>query len=109
LFGPTDQKLWTFEVLKRNMGKAVMCWSQPVRVDYINPKRWAVGIRNLEKKPFESFLSKLLDLAPTLGRVKSSLPCGAWRFYFFSNYFFAKFRVHLDLHIHCWDFSFMKK
>jgi hypothetical protein len=36
-------------------------------------------------------------------------PYGAWRFYFFSNFIFAKFRVHLDLHIHYWDFSFMKK
>jgi hypothetical protein len=50
-FEPTDQKLCTFEVLRRSMGKAGMCWSQPVRVDYINPKRWAVGIRNLEKSP----------------------------------------------------------
>jgi hypothetical protein len=50
-FGPTDQKLWMFEVLKRSMGKAGMCWSQPTRVDYISPKRWAVGIRNLEKSP----------------------------------------------------------
>jgi hypothetical protein len=50
-FGPTDQKLWTFEVLKRSMGKAGMCRSQPARVDYISPKRWVVGIRNLEKSP----------------------------------------------------------
>jgi hypothetical protein len=50
-FGPMDQKLWTFEVLRRSMGRAGMCWSQPARVDYISPKRWAVGIRNLEKSP----------------------------------------------------------
>jgi hypothetical protein len=50
-FGPTDQKLWMFELLKRNMGRARMCWSQPARVHYISPKRWAVGIRNLEKSP----------------------------------------------------------
>jgi hypothetical protein len=47
-FGPMDQKLWTFEVLRRSMGRAGMCWSQPARVDYISPKRWAIGIRNLE-------------------------------------------------------------
>jgi hypothetical protein len=47
-----DQKLWMFEVLRRSMGRAGMCWSQPARVDYISPKRWAVGIRNLEKSPF---------------------------------------------------------
>jgi hypothetical protein len=26
-----------------------MCCSQPTRVDYISPKRWAARIRNLEK------------------------------------------------------------
>jgi hypothetical protein len=50
-FGFTDQKLWMFEVLRRSMGKAGMCWSQLARVDYISPKRWAVGIKNLEKNP----------------------------------------------------------
>jgi hypothetical protein len=50
-----------------------------------------------------------LKLAPILGRVKSSILHGAWRFHFFSNFFFAKFTVDLDLHIHCWDFCFMKK
>jgi hypothetical protein len=50
-FGPTDQKLWTFEVLRRCMGRAGMCRSQPTRVDFISPKRWAIGIRNLEKSP----------------------------------------------------------
>jgi hypothetical protein len=48
-FGSTDQKLWTFEVLRRSMGRAGMCWSQPARVDYISPKRWAIGIRILKK------------------------------------------------------------
>jgi hypothetical protein len=46
-----DKKLWMFEVLRRSMGRAGMCCSQPARVDYISPKRWAVGIRNLEKSP----------------------------------------------------------
>jgi hypothetical protein len=50
-FRPVDQKLWMFEVLRRSMGRAGMYWSQPARVDYISPKRWAVGIRNLEKSP----------------------------------------------------------
>jgi hypothetical protein len=27
-FGPTDQKLWVFEVFRRSMGRAGMCWSQ---------------------------------------------------------------------------------
>jgi hypothetical protein len=49
-----------------------------------------------------------LNLAPTFGRMKPSIPLGAWIFYFILKYF-AKIRVHLDLHIHRWDFSFMKK
>jgi hypothetical protein len=39
-----------FEVFRRSMGRAGMC-CQPARVDYISPKRWAAGIRNLEKSP----------------------------------------------------------
>jgi hypothetical protein len=60
------------------MGRVGMCWSQPASVDYISPKRWVVRIRNLERSPLR--VSNLLNLAPTLGRVKSSLPHGAWRF-----------------------------
>jgi hypothetical protein len=51
IFGPTDKKLWMFEVFRRSMGRAGMCCSQSARVDYISPKRWVVGIRNLEKSP----------------------------------------------------------
>jgi hypothetical protein len=25
--GPTDQKLWMFDVLRRSLGRASMCWS----------------------------------------------------------------------------------
>jgi hypothetical protein len=50
-FGPTDQKLWMFEVLRRSIGRAGICWSQLARVDYISLKRWAVGIRILKKSP----------------------------------------------------------
>jgi hypothetical protein len=32
--------------------------------------------------------------ASTLGRVKSSILHGAWRFHFFPNSFFAKIRLH---------------
>jgi hypothetical protein len=49
-----------------------------------------------------------LKLAPTLGSVESSIPQGLWRFHFFSNFIFPKFRVHLDLHIYHWDFCFIK-
>jgi hypothetical protein len=48
-----------------------------------------------------------LKLASTLGGITTSIPHGSWRFHFFE--FFSKIRVHLDLHIHYWDFSFMKK
>jgi hypothetical protein len=48
-----------------------------------------------------------LKLAPTLGSVKSSIPHGDWRFYFFSNFISPKFRVHLDLHVYRWNFCFM--
>jgi hypothetical protein len=50
-FESTNQKLWMFEVLRRSMGKAGMCYRQPTRVDYSSPKRWGVGIKNLEKSP----------------------------------------------------------
>jgi hypothetical protein len=46
--------------------------------------------------------------APTLGSVKSCKLHGDWRFYFFSNFIFSKFRVHLDLYIYRSDFCFMK-
>jgi hypothetical protein len=48
--------------------------------------------------------SHFLKLAPILGRVKSSIPHGAWRFHFFPKFIFAEFRVHLDLHINRLDF-----
>jgi hypothetical protein len=41
-----------------------------------------------------------LKLAPTLGSVKCSIPHGDWRFSFFSNFIFPKFRIHMDLHIY---------
>jgi hypothetical protein len=51
IFGLTNQKLWVFENLRRSMGRAGMCWNQPTRIDYVSPKRWAIGIRNFEKSP----------------------------------------------------------
>jgi hypothetical protein len=27
-FGPSDKKLWVFEVFRRSLGRAGMCWSQ---------------------------------------------------------------------------------
>jgi hypothetical protein len=34
-----DQKLWVFEVSRRSLGRAGMCWSQPARVDHFH-KKW---------------------------------------------------------------------
>jgi hypothetical protein len=73
-----------FEVLRRSMDRAGMCWSQLARVDFISPKWWAVGIRNIEKSPLR--VSFLLNLALALERVKSSILLGAWRFHFFPNF-----------------------
>jgi hypothetical protein len=53
-------------------------------------------------------LPHYLKLAPTLGSVKCSIPHGNWRFHFFPNFIFSKFRVHLDLYIYRWNFCFMK-
>jgi hypothetical protein len=55
IFGLMDQKLWMFDNLRGNLGRAGMCWSQPTRVDYISPKRWVAGIRNFEKSPLRIF------------------------------------------------------
>jgi hypothetical protein len=40
-----------FENFRRSLGRAGKCWSQPVRVDHINPKRWAARIKRFEKSP----------------------------------------------------------
>jgi hypothetical protein len=47
-------------------------------------------------------------LPPSLVSVKSSIPHWVWRFFFFFNFIFPKFRVHMDLHIYHLDFCFME-
>jgi hypothetical protein len=47
--GPTDQKLWMFEVSSRSLGRAGMCWSQPTRVDHLR-KKWTAGRKKLKWK-----------------------------------------------------------
>jgi hypothetical protein len=69
--------VWSFEE-KYGQGKHVL---EPTSKSWLHqPKK--MGSRNKEswEKPFESFFSNLLNLSPTLGRVKSSLCHGAWRF-----------------------------
>jgi hypothetical protein len=48
-FGPMDQKLWVFEVSRRSLGRAGMCWSQPARVDHLH-KKWRAGRKNISRK-----------------------------------------------------------
>jgi hypothetical protein len=48
-FGPTDQKLWVFEVSRRSLGRAGMCWSQPARVDHLH-KKWRAGRKKISRK-----------------------------------------------------------
>jgi hypothetical protein len=48
-FGPTDQKLWMFEVSRRSLGRAGMCWSQPARVDHLC-KKWRAGRKKNQEK-----------------------------------------------------------
>jgi hypothetical protein len=76
-YGSKVMGVWSFEE-KYGQGGHVL---EPTSKSWLHqPKK--VGSRNKESwgKPFESFLSNLLNLAPTLGRVKSSFPYGAWRF-----------------------------
>jgi hypothetical protein len=47
-FGPTDQKLWMFEVSRRSLGRAGMCWSQPARIDHLR-KKWRAGKKKFKK------------------------------------------------------------
>jgi hypothetical protein len=44
-----------------------------------------------------------------LGSIKACISHGDWRSYFFPKISFPKIRVHLDLHIYHWNFSFIKK
>jgi hypothetical protein len=53
--GPTDQKLWMFEVSRRSLGRAGMYDSQPARVDHLR-KKWRA-----EKKKKIQEKWKLLD------------------------------------------------
>jgi hypothetical protein len=38
-----DQSLWVFEIFRRSLDKAGMCWSQLVRVDHMCKKKGARG------------------------------------------------------------------
>jgi hypothetical protein len=97
-YGSKVMDVWSFE---EKYGQGGHVWSQSARVDYISPKRWAVGIRNLEKSPLKVSSPIFWTLSLHLGRwnLPSLMEYGNFKF---SNCIFAKFRVHLDLHIHRW-------
>jgi hypothetical protein len=44
-----EQKLWMFEVSRRSLGRAGMCWSQPARVDYLH-KKWRARRKKNSRK-----------------------------------------------------------
>jgi hypothetical protein len=48
-FGPTDQKLWMFEVSRRSLGRVGMCYSQWERVDHLS-KKWKAGRKQISTK-----------------------------------------------------------
>jgi hypothetical protein len=50
IFGPTNQKLWMFEVLKRRLGKAGMWWSQWGGVDQ-SVQKWGKKEKKRERQP----------------------------------------------------------
>jgi ribosomal protein S30 len=41
IFGPIDQKLWRNKKIKRSLGRASKCWSQPPRIDHMCKKMYA--------------------------------------------------------------------
>jgi hypothetical protein len=49
IFGPTDQKLWMFEVFGQGLAEAGMCWSHLARVDYLR-KKWRSKEKRKKKK-----------------------------------------------------------
>jgi hypothetical protein len=108
IFGPMDQKLWVLKKFRRNMDRADMCCSQPARIDFISPKRWAARIRRFEKCPLKVSSPVFWTLPLYLERWK--LPFFMeLRDYIFFQIIFSKIRIHLDLYIHCLDFCLRKK
>ena len=79
IFGPTDQELWRIKKFRRSLGRVGKCCSQSIRVDYINPKRWAQKIRRFEKSPLRVSSPYFWTL---------SLHLGGWNLPFFMEPFF---------------------
>ena len=71
-FGPKDQKLWVFEVSRRSLGRAGMCWSQSARVDHLHKKwraRRKINSRKLgTARQVQSSIRGCVGCRPALGR-----------------------------------------
>jgi hypothetical protein len=83
-FGPTDQKLWMFEVSRRSLGRAGMCCSQWERVDHLR-KKWRAGRKKMGT-------SRQVQ-ASTYGRRATPGPVGLsqffWIFFIFKKWIFG--------------------
>jgi hypothetical protein len=83
-FGPTDQKLWMFEVSRRSLGRAGMCWSQPARVDHLR-KKWRVDKKKNSRKMGTARQAQVLtrDRPPAMGQHLRLSSCS--KFFNFLN------------------------
>jgi hypothetical protein len=79
-FGPTDQKLWMFEVSRRSLGRAGMCWSQPARVDHLH-KKWRAGRKKKIKKNGNCPTGAGVDPRPAGGHGSTPAPIGQFTFF----------------------------
>jgi hypothetical protein len=80
ILGATNQKLWVFEVFRRSLGRAGMCWSQSARVDHMR-KKWAGGKKNLEKREQSSTGQESIRDLAAVGAGRR-LACQAMFFFF---------------------------
>jgi hypothetical protein len=102
-FGPTDQKLWVFELSRRSLGRAGMCWSQPARVDHLH-KKWRVGRKKNSRKmgtagrPGPNCWSPPTGRRPRAGRRPAVARLRLWD----SSYFFEIFSFKKKEFLEVW-------
>jgi hypothetical protein len=92
ILGATDQKLWMFEVLRRSLGRACMCWSPPPRVDHKHKKRRAGG-KKIGKKGYKARKARCRPVGPQI----DTWPCGPAGFVPFFSTFFINFFFFLEV------------
>ena len=67
------QKLWLFKDFRRSLGKADICWSQPIRVDHMCKNMWARRKKNCK--------GEVQDIhARLVGNLPPPLFCNFWIF-----------------------------